>query len=136
MVELTSRAGPAEVAAELTRRVNDNIRRIRMVEERLRNLDARVNNLDQSLLNETKNINRQIAENSEAVRLIQDRLANIENGLATATREIKRLVTRSEIKEIENYVELIKPITTKFVTHGEVKEMIKASIEEQAEVRG
>ena len=42
------------ITDELTKRQNDNIRRIRVLEESIRNVDERVNNFEQRFIQEVK----------------------------------------------------------------------------------
>lgn len=95
----------------------------------MRNLEARVNLLDQSLLTETKSINRSLIENADMLKLAQDKLENITADTANIKRDMAKLVTRSELRSVEGYIDLIKPITSKFVTKKEVEEIIAEKIE-------
>lgn len=133
MVEIGGR-GATEVLGEITRRVNDTMGRLRIMEERLRNLDTRVNTIDQNFLNEIKRINKSLADATDSIKMIQDRIVNMEVDVSSIKRDLKGRVTRGEVKEIESYIELIKPVTTKFVTRKEVEEMISTSHETHAEV--
>jgi len=120
--------GTVDIINEMARRINDMIRRVRVLEERLRNLDLRVNNLDQMFINEIKAMHKTVAENSDSIKLVQDRIANMEVDISNFKRDFKKLVTKTDIREIEAYLDLIKPVTTRFVTRKEVEELVEAKI--------
>ena len=90
--------------------------------------------IDQNFLNEIKRINKSLADAAESIKMIQDRLVNMEVDVSAIKRDVKGRVTRGEVKEIESYIELIKPVTTKFVTRKEVEEIIATGHETHAEV--
>ena len=109
---------------EVSNRLNDNTRRIRVLEGRLRNVDTRVNKAEQSEILDKNQAVKEVRNMQDDLRLVQDRIANLEVDIQTVHREIKKSVAHTELKEIQNYIELINPILTKFVTKKEVEEMI------------
>ncbi len=109
---------------EVSNRLNDNTRRIRVLEERLRNVDTRVNKAEQSEILDKNQTVKDVQHIQDTLRLIQDRIANLEVELQTTHKEIKKSVAHTELKEIQNYIELINPILTKFVTRKELEEII------------
>ena len=109
----------------LVNRVNDNSKRIRELEESIRNLKEQLNSLQSESLKQKKTIIENETSTKNSTKQILDRLANLEVDIDKVNREIKDLITRREFKEIENYLELINPITSKFVTKKEVEELIQ-----------
>ena len=109
----------------LVNRVNDNSKRIRELEEGIRNLKEQLNSLQSESLKQKKTIIENETSTKNSTKQILDRLANLEVDIDKVNREIKDLITRREFKEIENYLELINPITAKFVTRKEVEELIQ-----------
>ena len=109
----------------IVNRVNDFNRRVRDLEEKIRNLNARVNTLDDSLLNKTKSLSSDIQDLNDDMSGIRDRLANMEVDIQELNREKKKYVTKQEIDEIENYMDLMNPIKSSFTTEKEVKQLIE-----------
>jgi uncharacterized protein YoxC len=114
-----------QVVNKLVDRVNDFNRRVRDLEEKLRNLNARVNTLDDTLLKKTKSINSDIQDLNDDMGDLRDRVANMEVDIKEINREKRKFVTSQEIEEIENYMDLMNPIHSNFVTKKEAKEMLK-----------
>lgn len=112
---------------QIVNRVNDFNRRIRDLEEKVRNLNARVNTLDDSLLNKTKDLSNNIQDLEEEISQVRDRLANMEVDIKEINREKRKFVTSNELEEMENYMDLMNPINSSFVTKKEAKQMVESS---------
>lgn len=106
-------------------RVNDFNRRVRGIEEKIRNLNARVGTLDDTVMNKTKNLNNDIQEIEDEITELRDRIANMEVDIKELNRDKKKYITQQEIEEIENYMDLMNPINSNFVTKKQVNEMIE-----------
>ncbi|MFB6175467.1 MAG: hypothetical protein ABEJ87_05885 [Candidatus Nanohalobium sp.] len=113
-----------QIVNKLVDRVNDFNRRVRDLEEKVRNLNARVNTLDDTLLDKTKDLNSDLQDLNDEVGSLRDRVANIEVDIKEINREKRKFVTSQEIEEIENYMDLMNPIHSNFVTKKEAKEMM------------
>lgn len=109
---------------QIVNRVNDFNRRVRDLEEKIRNVTARVNTLDDSLLNKTQNLSKDIQELEDDMDDLRDRIANIEVDIQELNREKKKYVTSQEIDEIENYMDLMNPINSSFMTKREVEDIV------------
>lgn len=110
---------------QIVNRVNDFNRRVRDLEEKIRNLNARVNTLDDSLLNKTNSLNNDMQDMRDDMEELRDRVANIEVDIKEINRERRKYVTSQELDEIENYMDLMNPISNSFATKKEVKDMIE-----------
>lgn len=113
-----------DLVNQLVDRVNDFNRRIRDLEEKVRNLNARVNTIDDSLLKKTKSLSKDIQDVNDNMSEIRDRIANLEVDIQEINREKRKFVTSQEIEEIENYMDLMNPINSSFMTEKEVKKLI------------
>ena len=109
----------------IVNRVNDFNRRIRDLEEKVRNLTARVNTLDDSLLEKTNSLQDDIQELEDNLSETRDRIANLEVDIKEINREKKNFVSSQELEEIENYMDLMNPIKSSFVTKKEVRELLQ-----------
>lgn len=110
---------------QIVNRVNDFNRRVRDLEEKLRNLNARVNTLDESLLNKTKSLSGDIQDLEDEIEELRDRMANIEVDIKEINREKRKFVSEQELDEIENYMKLMNPMNSAFVTKKEAKELFE-----------
>lgn len=110
---------------QIVNRVNDFNRRVRDLEEKIRNLNARVNTLDESLLNKSQSLSGDIQELEDEIEGVRDRVANMEVDIKEINREKRRFVTEQQLDEMENYMKLMNPITSAFVTKKEMKEQMQ-----------
>lgn len=106
-------------------RVNDFNRRVRDLEEKIRNLSARVDALDDTVMNKTESNSDDIQDVEKDIEELSDRLANIEVDIKNINREKRKFVTSQELDEIENYMDLMNPIHSSFMTEKEVEEKIE-----------
>ena len=117
---------------ELARRLNDNTRRIRTLEEKLISLDSRVNGHDQRIMDTTKQINSGELDVSNELVEIKDKLTNLLLDIQNLKSELHKAATLNDMREIQDYIDLINPITTKFATKGEVAEIVREELRKQA----
>lgn len=88
-------------------------------------MNARVNTLDDTLLDKTKDLNSELQDLNDEMSDLRDRVANMEVDIKEINREKRKFVTSQEIEEIENYMDLMNPIHSSFVTKKEAKEMMQ-----------
>ena len=106
-------------------RVNDFNRRVRDLEEKIRNLSARVDALDDTVMNKTESNSEDIQDLDQDINELSDRMANIEVDIKNINREKRKFVTSQELDEIENYMDLMNPIQSSFMTEKEVEDKIE-----------
>ncbi len=106
-------------------RVNDFNRRVRDLEEKIRNLSARVDALDDTVMNKTESNSDDIQSLDADIDEMSDRVANLEVDIKNINREKRKFVTSQELEEIENYMDLMNPINSAFMTENEVNEKLE-----------
>ncbi|MCK5234541.1 MAG: hypothetical protein KAJ88_01745 [Candidatus Aenigmarchaeota archaeon] len=104
------------IIGELSRRLNDNTRRIRLIEDELENLDSRVNNIEQSVMDTTKELNKTVQNITEDSTELSDTVANQQADIKKINAKLKLLVTRQELREMQEYIDLMKSITSRLST--------------------
>jgi len=114
-----------DIINQVVDRVNDFNRRVRDLEEKIRNLSARINTLDDTVMNKTESNSENIQDLEEDINEMSDRVANLEVDIKNINREKRKFVTSQELDEIENYMNLMNPINSSFMTQKEVKEMLE-----------
>ena len=114
-----------QVINQIIDRVNDFNRRVRDLEEKLRNLNARVNTLDDTLLEKTSNLSDDVQGLEDEMSELRDRMANLEVDIKEINREKRKFVTSQEIEEIENYMDLMSPLNSNFVTKKQLEKKVE-----------
>lgn len=118
-------SGQQNMINQIIDRVNDFNRRMRDIEEKVRNLSARVNTLDETLMNKTKDLNNDIQDLNDEITELRDRIANMEVDITELNKEKRKMATKKDFEEMENYMELMNPIKSNFTTQSQVEDMIK-----------
>ena len=123
-----------QIINQIIDRVNDFNRRVRDLEEKIRNLNARVNTLDDTVLEKNKDLGGDIQDLEDEMEQLRDRVANMEVDIKELNRERRKFVTSSEIEEIENYMDLMNPLNSSFVTETQLQKEMNNTVT-KAEVK-
>lgn len=121
----------SDVLNEVITRVKDFNRRLRDLEEKVRNLNARVNTVEDTMFNKTKKINTELEDINDTNDELTDRVRNAETEIKQLQRKSRKLVTRREMKELEDYMDLMSPVESSFVTENEVESLIEKKLRER-----
>jgi len=113
------------LATELVKRVNDETRRIRLAEQRLDRFEADMANVEGTMTSHAAEMKGQMDSVNRSLKSLGDRLMVIENALERVEKELAKRATKAEFKQIESYMELMSPITSKFVTKEDVERAIE-----------
>jgi len=105
-------------------RLNNNARRIRKLEETTRNLQEQVKNIEDRLNNQKKRVSQNKKELSDDVEKLDEQVQNLNAEIKKVQRKTRKLVTRREFNEIEEYIDIMNPVQSSFVTESEVEDMI------------
>jgi uncharacterized protein YoxC len=114
-----------DIINQVVDRVNDFNRRVRDLEEKIRNLGARVDALDDTVMNKTESNSDDIQDLEADIEELSDRVANVEVDIKNINREKRKFVTSQELEEIENYMDLMNPINSAFMTESELEEKLE-----------
>jgi len=98
------------------------------LEEKIRNLNARVNTIDDTVLEKHNDVSREIQELNDELSSVRDRVANMEVDIKEINREKRKFVTSTEIEEIENYMDLMSPLNSNYVTQKQLEKNTSNSL--------
>ena len=117
---------------EMVRRLNEDSRRIKGVEQRLDRMEQQLETLESSALTKMEDIKINLEKMAAKLTLIADRMNGIESDIARMNKEIGKTATKAELKEIETFIDLVNPITAKFVTKDEMQREFDERIRRKA----
>jgi hypothetical protein len=112
------------LATELVKRVNDETRRIRLAEQRLDRFEADMSNLEGTIAAHAAEMKAQMDLLTKSLKGLSDRMMVMENAMERVEKELAKRATKAEFKQIESYMNLMSPITSKFVTKEEMERAI------------
>ncbi len=113
------------VIAELIRRLNDSSKRLRMVEQKNLSVEAGMANIDQSVLEQFKQVKSSLDKLNARIEDLGNRLSKLEDDSRKMAKQIERTATRTELREVQGFIDLINPIKSEFITRAEVKRMLE-----------
>jgi chromosome segregation ATPase len=118
-------SGAAAISGEIVRRLNEYNNRIRGLELKFERLENRVGEIEETVLNQLGSLKIGIERLSQKISSVSDRLANIENEILRINKELGKTALKSDVKKIESFIDVVNPITSKFVTRDEVERMLE-----------
>ncbi len=116
------------LASELVKRVNEDTRRIRAIEQRMDRMENSISALQDSTLNHLNELKIFMEKMTDRLVLLSEKLVSIENEILRVNKDLSKTATKREFKEIETYMELINPVTAKYVTKDEMERYVSLKI--------
>lgn len=113
------------LSGEMIRRLNEYSSRIKNIELRVERLDNRIDGIEETALNQLNNIKISLERLSQKISSVSDKIANIENEILRINKELGKTALKSDIKKIEAFIEVVNPITSKFVTREELERILE-----------
>ncbi len=118
----------SSVLEELVKRINEQSRRLRILEERNRSNEGRIIALEEMLLNIKEKQKEEFSEVLKKLGDLEKSLLKLENELQKITKELAKTAKKTELQEVEHLIDLFNPLVSKFVTKEEVKRMIEEAL--------
>jgi len=116
---------PAMMMNELVRRLNENSRRIKYVEQKAEKVESTVTTLEETALLRMNDLKINLERIEQKMTSLAERLNAIETEILHANKEIGKAATKSEVKHLEAYIDLMNPITSKFITREELERVLE-----------
>ena len=120
---------------ELVKRINEDARRIRTIEHRMDRLESGLSSVESDALThlndlkiELERISNKISAASERMRMLEDEILKVNKGL-------EQTATKRKVKELESFIDLVNPITSKFVTRDEIERLLDERMRERVRKR-
>jgi len=113
------------LSSELVRRMNEDARRIKSIEQKMDRLENTLITLEESALMQMNELKINLERISSKISALADRLNTIENDIVRVNKELGKTATKAEVKQIETFVDLVNPIKAKFVTRDELERMLE-----------
>ena len=108
------------ISSELVRRLNENSRRLRILEQKIDKLESSMDLLEENTLNQMNDMKIGLERISTKITALGDKLTTIETDLARINKELGRTASKAEVKQLETFIDLVNPITSKFVTKDQM----------------
>jgi septal ring factor EnvC (AmiA/AmiB activator) len=116
---------------DLINRTNDNIRRLRVIEEEIKAINTRVNSIEQSAMNLSRTFQKSLADRDRNISSLEDRVIKIETVSKEIVKQMKMMATKSNVEEVRTLLNIYSPLESKFTTKEEVERMIEGRLSEK-----
>jgi uncharacterized protein YaaN involved in tellurite resistance len=113
------------IISDLINRVNENVQRLRVIEQRMQAIDARINSDEQSLLSLNKNLQKSLAERDARIAAIEEKVEKIETAYKEILKQLKTAATKSSVDELRELVSIYDPLKSSFVTKEEMERFVE-----------
>jgi predicted nucleic acid-binding Zn-ribbon protein len=113
-----------KLTTELVKRLNEDTRRIRIIEQRVDRLENSLDTMQENTLTQLNDLKLDLEKINNKIVSVSEKLLSIEGEILRLSKELTRTATKRELKQMETFIDLINPITAKFATKDEVEKMI------------
>jgi len=113
---------------DVIQRVNDDTQRLRILEQSSESLTSRMNSLEQGMLQNRREFQKAFSEINDGITSLDDRLSKTENTMKEVINHVKKLVTESQVKELQNMIEIYNPVKSNFVTKEEMEKFVSEKV--------
>lgn len=120
------------MSSEMVRRMNDYSRRIRNIEQRLERMESRIGTMEETVLNQMNDLKISLEKISQKISGISDRLMSIENEILRINKDLGKTALKADVKKLETFIDIVNPITAKFVTRDELDRALDERIKRRA----
>lgn len=116
------------LATELVKRVNDETRRTRLLEQKVDRFEAELSNVESAISAQNQEAKAKLESIERGIKSISDRIMVIEGAVSRIEKDLAKRATKGELKQIESYMDLMSPITSRFVTREEMERAINEKV--------
>ncbi len=117
---------------EIINRINEDRRRIRLIEQNIDRVENSISSLEQNFLTQSGDVKIAIDRLNNKLLDITNKLSVVESEITRLDKAVKKAATKVELKQLESFIDLVNPITSKFVTKDELKREIEDMIKKGA----
>ena len=113
------------VVSELVRRINEDARRIRSLEQQIERTEMSFSTLEERLLTQLGDLKIGLERIGAKIAALSEQVGGTEGNVTRLTKELSKAASKAELKQIQTYLEIINPITSKFVTKDELERALQ-----------
>ena len=110
---------------QLVERVNNDAKRLRVLEQRNGVIESRLNSIEQTLTDNYKEFIKVMKLQEKSIAGLGEKIRVTDGKISEIVRQFKRVATKAEVKTLQNLLEIYNPIKSNFVTREELKDLQK-----------
>jgi hypothetical protein len=113
---------------EVVRRINDDTRRIRVLEQRLDIIDSKIKGIEERAIDEMNILKKGFDLLCTDVKEISKELKELRGEFLKINQNLEKTAKKHEVKELENLLDLYNPIKSGFITRNELERILEEKI--------
>lgn len=110
---------------EIVRRLNESERRIRDLEMRIERIETNFSSVEENILNQLNDLKIDITKLGKKIEGFVEKIDLYESEILRLNKELAKTASKADLKKIETYVEILNPVTSKFVTREEMERALE-----------
>lgn len=122
---MASQSSESDIMQELVRRVNEDRRRVRIIERNISRIESSLSSLEDSVLSQMGELKVTLERINSKMSMASEKLSIMENDIARLSKQMGKSATKIELKQIESFIDLVNPVTSKFVTKDELERSLE-----------
>ena len=120
--ESQSKKKDMPIINEIVRRVNDNTKRLRLLEQRERLLTSRTSSMDESSFQKIKDISAAISELKTGLAAQDEKISALQNNLRDLAKQLGFLATKTDLKKLDEKLRLYEPLIAELASGADKQE--------------
>jgi len=116
------------LANELVRRMNEDSRRIRLLEQKLDRMESRISLTEDSISDEISGIKSSLDKITQNFKNTTLKLIENESKLIRFGKDLGKKATKMDFNQFEHYMDLMNPIVSSFITKEELERILEEKV--------
>jgi len=108
----------APIINEIVGRVNDNTKRLRLLEDRERLLTSRISSIDESFMEKVKTQEETIKGLEAKILAQEGTTGTLQNTLKEVVKQMQFLAKKSDVKRIDEKLRIFDPLKSQLTSEG------------------
>lgn len=121
--------------SELVKRINEDARRIRTIERRMDRLEGGLGSVESNVLGYLNELKMELERIGNKISAASERMSSLESEVMKMSKDIEKAASKRQVKELESFIDLVNPVTSKFVTRDEVERVFDERMKRQLRKR-
>lgn len=110
---------------EMVNRLNEDRRRIRLIEQSIDRVESSINALESSLLSQISDLKVTVERTRSEMTETANKVSLMETEISRFGKIVGKSATKLELKQLESFIDLVNPVTSKFVTKDEMERALE-----------
>lgn len=113
---------------EIIRRINDNTRRTRILEQNIDVINLRIRGIEEQVISDMDSMKKNLDQLSLDIQEVSKSLSELRSEILKINKSLDKTARKTEVKELESLLELYNPVKSRFITRDELERALEEKI--------